>query len=255
MRLASLDALTAALLLLAVDCSSALLVSLHRTPKLHRRASNLQCSANAGDAFSFAALQKEVSRRDASEFKQHQTLNKQHALQKYGPHHTTSPKQVVEHIIREHAFARNSATPWPCRPTAHQARWSFPAHAESLSASGNISQAFAFTCVPMNNRGLHKSSTDWSKRMAWDRCRIINDEPSGQFYDHEAFAQMVRERYAPMLGVDGFRFLGDSSAWQQQKGTAKMTDPKQYVVEVKTRRGDHLILDFKLLYDWVRALL
>ena len=184
------------------------------------RASPLRCSES--DAFSFSALQAEVSRRDASEFKHHTTLSKSHALQKYGPHHTTSPKQVVEHIIRE------LSTP-----------------------QQNISQAFAFTCVPMNNRGLHKSSTDWSKRMAWDRCRISNDEPSGQFYDHEAFVEMIRDRYTPMLGIDGFRFIGDSSAWQQQQGNAKMTDPKQYVVEVKTRRGDHLILDFKLLYDWV----
>ena len=32
-----------------------------------------------------------------------------------------------------------------------------------------------------------------------------------------------------------------------------MTGPKQYVVEARTRANEHLVITFKLLYDWVRT--
>ena len=55
---------------------------------------------------------------------------------------------------------------------------------------------------------------------------------------------------APLLDLDVFRFVGDDTPWQDKGGLEKMTDPKDYVVEVKTRSGEHLILTFKLVYDW-----
>ena len=55
----------------------------------------------------------------------------------------------------------------------------------------------------------------------------------------------------PLLDTESFRFVGDDSAWQQQNGQAKMTAVKDYVVEVKTKDQEHLLLKFKLVYDWL----
>uniref|UniRef100_A0A7S2H127 Uncharacterized protein n=1 Tax=Haptolina brevifila TaxID=156173 RepID=A0A7S2H127_9EUKA len=177
---------------------------------------------NGGDEgkgdISFSALRIEAEKRAAqgpgSDF------GKMHMLRHTGPCHTTTPKQVVEHVLVE-------------------------------LREGDIEQAFRFTCVPVGKRGTHKSSTDWSHRMAWEKCSIINGAPSGHFVDEEAFSQMVRSRYAALLATDEFRFLGDASSWQQKNGQAKMTAVKDYVVETKTRTGEHLLLKFRLVYDWL----
>ena len=48
----------------------------------------------------------------------------------------------------------------------------------------------------------------------------------------------------------GYRFIGDASAWQQPNGESA-TAVKEYVVEVKTVSGQHLLVKFKLVYDWL----
>jgi len=54
-----------------------------------------------------------------------------------------------------------------------------------------------------------------------------------------------------LLETEEFRFVGDASSWQQENGMAKMTAVKDYVVEVKTSHQEHLLLKFKLVYDWL----
>ena len=211
-------------LMMMVVCEAYMLPAspLSGRPAISRRLHDPR-SSESKDPLSLAALKAEVARRDASSDGQH-LLCKSHALEKLGPHPTTSPKQVVEHVLH------------------------------SLSFSQNISQAFAFTCVPLAKRGTHKSSTDWSRRMAWDKCAVVRGEPSGHFYDHEKFASMVRAQYAPLLELEGYHFIGDSSSWQHGSARrVKMTGPKQYVVEARTRANEHLVITFKLLYDWVRT--
>jgi len=175
---------------------------------------------NAGGEkdITFSALWKEAEKRavlgPGSDF------GKMHTLRHTGPCHTTTPKQVVEHLL-------------------------------VALREGEIEQAFRFTCVPVGKRGTHKSSTDWSHRLDWEKCSVINGAPSGRFVDEEGFSQMVRSRYAALLRTDEFRFIGDTSPWQQKNGQAKMTEVKDYVVETKTQTGEHLLLKFRLVYDWL----
>ena len=166
------------------------------------------------DPFSFAALRQEAERRGG------ESLGKFAAMRHFGPHHTTTPREVVQHIITE-------------------------------LQQHNISQAFAFTAVPVLKRGTHKSSTDWSHRMSWEKAKVINDAPSGKACNADDFEAMVRSKYAPLLNVVQYRFVGDDSAWQQKNGHEKMTAVKDYVVEVRTRESEHLLLKFKLVYDWL----
>lgn len=181
-----------------------------------RRARSTLLSASDGEEgeISFGALRAEAERRSGTDF------GKFHQLKQLGPHHTTTPKQVVEHVITE-------------------------------LREGNVSQAFAFTCVPVTKRGTHKTSTDWTQRMAWEKCNVINGAPSGRFVDLPTFESMVKARYSPLLDTEEFRFVGDASPWQQKQGREKMTAVKDYVVEVKTRSQEHLLLKFKLVYDWL----
>ena len=179
------------------------------------RTSRVQCARcllddNTGHEISFSALRAEAERRNGAD------LGKSLALQKLGPHHTTTPKQVVEHVITQ-------------------------------LRAGNVSQAFSFTCVPVTKRGTHKSSTDWSQRMAWEKCTVINGAPSGGFVDLPAFETMVKSRYSALLETNMFRFVGDDSPWQQKHGREPMTAVKEYVVEVMTCREEHLLLKFKLV--------
>ena len=142
------------------------------------------------------------------------------AMQQHGPHHTTTPREVVEYVITK-------------------------------LQEGAIDEAFAFTCIPMAKRGCHKSSTDWTRRMAWDNARVIGGDPSGKAYERDEFAQMVRTAYAPLLQTEGYRFIGDDSAWQQKNGHESATAVKEYVVELKTSAGAHMLVKVKLVYDWL----
>ena len=86
--------------------------------------------------------------------------------------------------------------------------------------------------------------------MAWDKATVIEGTPSGRTVDKQAFIRMVRSRYAALLDTQQYRFVGDSSAWQNKHGE-KMTAEKEYVVELQTRDGDHQIVSFRLVYDWL----
>lgn len=185
-----------------------------------RRASSVHCAADAGDDdtpvdFSLSALRAEIQKRGTGA-----DLGKEAALTHIGPQSNTSPRDVVEHVVR------------------------------SLRC-GEIGQAWNFTCIPVTKRGTHKSSTDWGTRMKWEKCSIINDAPSGGTCDSEAFSTMVRERYKPLLETEAFRLVGDASAWQQKNGAQAMTAPKEYVVELMTTRGEHYLLRMTLVYDWL----
>merc|ERR1719473_1199861 len=77
------------------------------------------------------ALQRELQRRKAegsSKLKFAPGLGRYEALREYGPHHTTTPKEVVEYVINR-------------------------------LRAGDMDQAFTFTCIPVTKRGCHKSST------------------------------------------------------------------------------------------------
>jgi len=213
---------------LALQVHASLALQLHAGGRLQHVSARsrclLRCSEQAdsddealpeatGD-ISFSALRNEMERRGPAD------LGKFAAMHQLGPHHTTTPKQVVEHVITE-------------------------------LREGNISQAFQFSCVPVTKRGTHKTSTDWSQRMAWEKCNVINGAPSGRFVDLTDFEAMVKSRYAALLDTEQFRFVGDASPWQQKQGHEKMTAVKDYVVEVKTRSKEHLLLKFKLVYDWL----
>jgi hypothetical protein len=80
---------------------------------------------------------------------------------------------------------------------------------------------------------------------------VIGGAPSGKALESEDFEAMVRSTYSSMLDTKEYRFIGDSSAWQQKRGHEKMTAVKEYVVETKTAKGDHHLLKFKLVYDWL----
>ena len=57
--------------------------------------------------------------------------------------------------------------------------------------------------------------------------------------------------YQPLLQTEGYRFVGDASAWQLKNGHEKFTAVKEYLVELKTAKGEHLLVSFKLVYDWL----
>ena len=79
-------------------------------------------------------------------------LGRRDALRELGPHHTTTPKEVVEFVITQ-------------------------------LRQGDVDEAFSFTCIPVAKRGCHKSSTDWSRRMAWEKASVIAGAPSGKAYE------------------------------------------------------------------------
>ena len=141
-------------------------------------------------------------------------------MQQDGPHHTTTPKEVVEYVV-------------------------------TRLRQGDVRQAFEFTCIPTAKRGCHKSSTVWTKRMAWDSAREIGGASSGKNLEQDEWENMVRVKYAPLLQTEGYRFIGDATAWQQQNGRQEATAVKDYVVEVKTTCGEHLLVKFRLIYDWL----
>jgi len=171
--------------------------------------------ASDADEFSFAALRREAANRGTGV-----TLGKFDQMRKLGPHHTTSPKEVIEHVVME-------------------------------LQEGNLSAPFTFTSMPPWRQGTHRSSTDWSQRMAWDKATIINGHPSGSTVTFDSFSAMVRERYASLLQTSQYRFVGDASAWQTKQGREMPTDEKEYVVEVQTRNGEHCLVKFRLVYDWL----
>ena len=121
-----------------------------------------------------SSLRREAETRDLVFI---EDLGKLDKMRKLGPHHTTAPKQVVEHIVTE-------------------------------LRQGNISQAFRFTCNPPWRQGTHASTTDWSVRMAWDKATVIEGTPSGRTVDKQAFIRMVRSRYAALLDTQQYRFVG-----------------------------------------------
>jgi len=178
------------------------------------RLAHCRCSATDDGDVLLRALRAEATRRG-------ETFGKRDMLAKIGPHSTASPKQVVEHVVEE------------------------------LSSMGNISQAFRFTAMPPWKQGTHRSTTDWSQRMDWERCKVIHGTCSGGVVDMEAFEGVLRSKYAALLETKKYRFVGDDSAWQQKGGAEKMTAEKEYVVEVQTKKGEHLLLKFKLVYDWL----
>eukprot|EP00316_Scyphosphaera_apsteinii_P021357 CAMPEP_0119338002 /NCGR_PEP_ID=MMETSP1333-20130426/95157_1 /TAXON_ID=418940 /ORGANISM="Scyphosphaera apsteinii, Strain RCC1455" /LENGTH=172 /DNA_ID=CAMNT_0007349177 /DNA_START=253 /DNA_END=771 /DNA_ORIENTATION=+ len=141
-------------------------------------------------------------------------------MQQDGPHHTVTPRDVVEFVITE-------------------------------TCKGNLSQAFKFTAIPVMKQGCHKSSTDWTQRMSWEKSRVISGVPSGPFNDYAGFESMVRSRYSALLDTEGFRFVGDDSSWQSKNGLEKETAVKEYVVELKTEKEAHYLIKFKLVYDWL----
>lgn len=141
-------------------------------------------------------------------------------MQKLGPHDKTTPKEVVEYLVTK-------------------------------LRQGEISEAFTYTCIPVAKRGCHRSSTVWTRRMAWDKAREIGGAPSGLAHESTEFEEMIRSAYAPLLQTEGYRFIGDASNWQMKDGVESPTDPKEYIVEVKTQNGEHLLVKFRLIYDWL----
>jgi len=207
-----------ATLLLGLPGTTSLHVG-HGSLHLRHGVANRRCTACkllSDDELSFSALLAEAQKRETFGL----DLGRSHALASRGPHHTTTPKEVVEHVL-------------------------------TMLRTGNVGQAFNFTCIPVTKRGTHKSSTDWTHRMAWEKCQVINDQPSGGYLNERDFRQMVQTRYPSLLETDAFRFVGDDSAWQQKKGKEKMTAVKEFIVEVKTLKEEHLLFKFKLVYDWL----
>lgn len=149
-----------------------------------RRHMNPRCDLS-DEEVSLDALRAELRKREPSS-----DLGRSHALLSQGPHHTTTPKEVVEHVVTQ-------------------------------LCQGNVEQAFTFTCVPVTKRGTHKSSTDWTQRMAWEKCQVINGAPSGRYLDSSGFENMVQTRYPALLDTESFRFVGDTSSWQQKNGQAR----------------------------------
>jgi len=177
-----------------------------------------------GEDFTMGALRQELARRGGEgsgprlEFQP--GLGRFAKMQQMGPHHTTTPREVVEYVITK-------------------------------LKEKDVAEAFTFTCIPVTKRGCHKSSTDWTRRMAWERAHVIGGAPSGKALAAPEFEEMLRSTYSGLLETAGYRFLGDASAWQQQNGAQEMTAVKEYVVEVKTVRDEHLLVKFKLVYDWL----
>ena len=114
------------------------------------------------------------------------------------------------------------------------------AHVLTQVSSGNISQAFRFTARGVGKPpGVHKSSTDWSRRMDWERGKVINGACSGKSDTADEFEQMVRERYATMLNTQSYRFVGETPAWQRNSRVV------EHVVEVQTKGEDCTALSLR----------
>jgi len=174
-------------------------------------------------AFSMGALRQEIERRgveNGTKLEFQPGLGRFEKMQRDGPHHTTTPKEVVEYVLTK-------------------------------LQEGQLAEAFTFSCIPVTKRGCHKSSTDWTRRMAWGRSRVIGGAPSGKALPRDEWDAMVLDTYAPLTKTQGYRFLGDTSDWQQKNGEAEMTAVKEYVVELKTTGGEHLLVKWKLVYDWL----
>jgi len=118
-------------------------------------------------------------------------------------------------------------------------------HVLTQVSSGNISQAFRFTCrYPGKPAGVHKSSTDWSKRMNWEKCKIIGGSCTGKSETEATFEEMVKQRFPSMLSTQGYRFVGGAPAWQTAASRVV-----EHVVEVQTRDQQQLLFRFKLVYN------
>ena len=118
----------------------------------------LVMSAGPPDSLSFGALRREAAARGSSA-----DLGKFDALRKLGPHSTTSPRQVVEHVLTE-------------------------------LREGDVQQAFNFTALPPWRQGTHRTITDWTQRMDWEKCQVIHGACSGKLVDRPSFEQLVRSR-------------------------------------------------------------
>ena len=201
--------------------------ALFRSPALHAQRSFCRPRAAArllldDSEFSMSSLQKELAKRSeegGTKLEFAPGLGRFEKMRRDGPHHTTTPKEVVEYVVTK-------------------------------LQEGDIDAAFEFTCIPVSKRGCHKSSTVWTRRMAWDKARVIGGAPSGKAHERAEFDAMLRGEYVPLLQTSGYRFLGDASAWQRSNGMSE-TAVKEYVVEVKTTSGEHRLARFKLVYDWL----
>jgi len=72
---------------------------------------------------------------------------------------------------------------------------------------------------------------------------------------HDAWAPFVEglesDVRVRVSRVQGYRFIGDRTSWQQKNGQQKMTAVKEYVVELKTAREEHFLVKMRLVYDWL----
>ena len=157
---------------------------------------------------SFMALMREAQRRDTG----NENLGTFDRMLKEGPAGLMPSESVVEHVLTQ-------------------------------VSSGNISQAFRFTCrYPGKPAGVHKSSTDWSKRMNWEKGRVISGACSGRSETEEDFSQMLQQRYPTMLVTKAYRFVGGEAPWYQQRVV-------EHMVEVQTSQDEQLLYRFKLVYE------
>ena len=113
---------------------------------------------------SMSALNKELTRRSedgSSVLEFAPGLGRFADMQRLGPHHTTTPKEVVEYVVQK-------------------------------LREGNMDEAFTFTCIPVTKRGCHKSSTDWTRRMAWENSRVIGGAPRCAVFAAYLFSRSLR---------------------------------------------------------------
>ena len=82
-------------------------------------------------------------------------------------------------------------------------------------------------------------------------ARLLQIDHSGKFHEKSSFESAIKSNYQPLLQTEGYRFVGDASAWQLKNGHEKFTAVKEYLVELKTAKGEHLLVSFKLVYDWL----
>ena len=122
---------------------------------------------------SMSALNKELTRRSedgSSVLEFAPGLGRFADMQRLGPHHTTTPKEVVEYVVQK-------------------------------LREGNMDEAFTFTCIPVTKRGCHKSSTDWTRRMAWENSRVIGGAPRCAVFAAFLFSRSLRRSlfYSPFF--------------------------------------------------------
>ena len=163
------------------------------------------CAAEPAGDWSMGELMKEAQKRTPK-------LGTMDRMIKDGPSMHTSSQNVVEFVL-------------------------------SQVAAGNISQAFRFTARGGGKpAGVHKSSTDWSKRMNWEKGRVISGACSGRSETEEDFSQMLQQRYPTMLVTKAYRFVGGEAPWYQQRVV-------EHMVEVQTSQDEQLLYRFKLVYE------